>query len=287
MSKRRARPARDLYAGFFEQPDLVSLRNLLKEHVGELREFDFKETWPEGSDLARHVLGLANSGGGCVVAGVRERDDKTLEAIGLQTLTDKADLEKSITKYLPPDLLTSIDILDFSYDESEYGKLNGKKFQVLLVNDDVADRRPFISISDGSKISVAGIYVRREGQTCRANHHEMQHLINGRIEAGASSAPTLDLQGHLDQLRLLFTNLRKHGGLFGSSNIHRMALGFAALDARVGADFDQFLINLIHAKKARIERELGVGASTELQKLLHEPAYRAQVVKSKIYDSKE
>jgi hypothetical protein len=79
---------------------------------------------------------LANLGGGCLVVGVGEMPDKTLESKGLTSFTDTADIVKGIKKFLPNNLLTSLQILSFSYDAAEYPTLVGKKFQVVIVEDD-------------------------------------------------------------------------------------------------------------------------------------------------------
>src|SRR5690606_4933075 len=114
----------------------------------------------------------------------KENDDKSLEPTGLETLADKANITKGIKKFLPPDLLKTIVVLDFVYTESEYSTLVGKKFQVLFVNESAPDLRPFISLAEGKGIARDTIYIRREGESCAASHHEIQTLINDRIEAG-------------------------------------------------------------------------------------------------------
>jgi hypothetical protein len=64
MNRKESKTVHESFSRFFEAPSRESLRVLLKEHVGELRNCDFKETWPEHAPVARHLLGLANSGGG-------------------------------------------------------------------------------------------------------------------------------------------------------------------------------------------------------------------------------
>src|SRR3989337_2634025 len=108
------------FAQFFEKPTRESLRELLKNNVSELPNCDFKTQWPALPKVARHLLGIGNSGGGCLIAGVVEKADGTLEPEGLEKLTDKANIVKGVEKYVPTALLANIQILDFSHEASEY-----------------------------------------------------------------------------------------------------------------------------------------------------------------------
>jgi predicted HTH transcriptional regulator len=63
------------FARFFEKPTREGLRELLKKNVGELQHCDFKVQWPALPKLSRILLGIANSGGGCVIIGVAENED--------------------------------------------------------------------------------------------------------------------------------------------------------------------------------------------------------------------
>lgn len=92
---------RENFARFFESPSREGLRNLLQGHIGELNSYDFKKEWLTFSKLARHILGLANSGGGCLVFGIKEKKDKTFDPVGLAKLLDKADIHKGIQNFLP------------------------------------------------------------------------------------------------------------------------------------------------------------------------------------------
>ena len=69
------RGPKELFASFFEDPTRENLRDLLKGNTGETKNLDFKEQWPATNGLVKHILAIANSGGGCVVVGVAESDD--------------------------------------------------------------------------------------------------------------------------------------------------------------------------------------------------------------------
>ncbi len=192
------------FAKFFESPSREGLRDLLQGQLGELDAVDFKQLWPAASKIARHVLGLANTRGGCLIVGIAENDDKTFEPVGVISFWDKADIQKSLKKYLPVQL--RYDVLDFSYEDSEYPKLIGKKFQVLLV-EDTPEYIPFTARCDGDGIRENAIYVRRSTNTEEANYEELQEIINRRIETGYSSRGEFDLNKHLSELNSLYGHI--------------------------------------------------------------------------------
>lgn len=264
LTSAMTKPRKTYYEGFarfFEQPTRESLRELLKENVGEFRLCDFKEALPDGSSLARHLLALANSGGGCLVIGVAERDDKTLDPVGLSTITDKKVITDQIKGYIPGELLQRIDMADFAYDAAEYAKLQGKRFQVLFVESEAKDL-PYIAVKGGVNIRQNAIYSRREGSSDEASYEELQTIINRRLETGHSTRLELDLKAELDQLR----------ALYGYLSPGRVALRIPALEnlARLfptesmpnpnypAESFEAFVAKLIEKKKLRIIQQLGL-----------------------------
>ena len=146
-----------------------------------------------------------------MVIGVRQEKDKSLESIGLKTLTDKTDVLNGIQKFLPDLLFSTLSnsILDFPFEESEYPAIKGKKFQVLFVEDD-PKHIPFIPTADGEGIRKPRIYVRRGSATGEANHEELQRIINRRLETGYSSQREIDLTTHLRQLQALYRNITEY-----------------------------------------------------------------------------
>jgi predicted HTH transcriptional regulator len=260
------------FVKFFENPTREGFRELLKNNFGELPNLDFKEEWPTLSKVARHILGMANLGGGAIIVGVAELSDKMLEPKGIATIIDKADIVKGVKKFLPEPLLSNLPILDFSYDASEYGKLVGKRFQVILVEDD-PKHLPFVAMASGDGIRETAIYVRRGTSTEEANHEELQRIINRRLDTGHSSQVEMDLQTHIEQLKILFKHIDKHrvlvkGGIFQSmgealakSPDFQSILGQRELvDNKLypKEDFESFIARMIEKKKRRIEIELDV-----------------------------
>lgn len=256
------------FAVFYEKPTREALRNLLKNNLGEFPNCDFKEQWPEFSKVARHILGIANSGGGCIVIGIAENADKSLEAKGIDPIIDKSQVINGVKKYIPGSLLSDLDILDMSYDAAEYPKLVGKKFQVVLVSEDVK-RLPYVATAEGAGIRNNAIYVRRGVSTEEANHDELQRIVNARLDSGYSSQSELNLEAHIEHLRLLYKQIEKNrvytqGGVV---QVAAQALG-PALASYFGEtklvpnphypkeSIDAFFSRMIERKKKRIEIEL-------------------------------
>ncbi|SIQ67614.1 AlbA family DNA-binding domain-containing protein [Marinobacterium stanieri] len=115
------------FARFFEQPTRESLRELVRQGVGETDYLDFKAQWPDLNKIAKHILALANSGGGAIVVGIKQNEDGSLKACGLDKLIDKVEIVKVVKKYLPTSL--SYDVIDFSFEDTEYPAIKGKNFR--------------------------------------------------------------------------------------------------------------------------------------------------------------
>lgn len=262
-SKTTTKSYRESFARFFENPSREGLREILKDNGGELNELDFKESWPEASSLAKHILGIGNSGGGCIIVGV---EDNNLEPKGLTATEDKTKVINGIKNHIPSVLLDCVEIVDFSYDAAEYPALLGKKFQVVFVDND-KKHLPFVSLRAGLSIRANTIYIRRGTSTEEANYDELQKLINTRLETGYSSTKELNLEAHLQQLKVLFQQIDKN--IVRTQSIWDMskALGGIAQIFKTEStpnpkfpkeDFDAFVIKLIRLKKKRIEEELDV-----------------------------
>ncbi|OQZ03025.1 MAG: hypothetical protein B6D34_09220 [Candidatus Brocadia sp. UTAMX1] len=206
MVTNNSKSIHESFSRFFENPTRESLWALLKEHVGELRNCDFKESWPEHPSVAKHLLGLANVGGGCLIIGVKENDDKTLSPTGITRITDKADITNGVKLFLPQPLLAALEIADFSYEAAEYPALIGKRFQVIFVHPR-PDAVPFVSQRTGSGIREGAIYIRREGLTEEAKHEEVQWLLDQRLAASPQTVEARNLKEHLEELKVLYSEI--------------------------------------------------------------------------------
>ena len=206
---------KDEIAEFIEKPDRVRLRKILEGNFGEFDFFDFKAAWIEYSKLAKHIIANANSGGGIIIIGVKEKEKET-EIIGLDSLKEKADVEKSLKKYIPKYL--EFNILDFTYEDSEYQKLKGKSFQLITIPKDVK-YLPYVSEKDGKNITKNTIYVRKNTESSPADYRDIQKILNERIESEYSTNSEITLEEHLAQLKTLYTNLEKYKTWNIQSNI--------------------------------------------------------------------
>ena len=140
---------REEFARFLEGLDRENFRELLSGRLGEFDFLDFKEVWPEKSELAKHILAFANSGSGCLVIGVAEREDKTRDIRGLPVLEDKTALKDAVQKFLPETV--AYEIFDFEYSASDYQHISGKRFQLLsVVHND--EHVPILSLADGTSV---------------------------------------------------------------------------------------------------------------------------------------
>jgi len=247
----------ELFTRFFEEPTRESLAKLLTSHFGEMDYLDFKEQWPAYPDVARHMLALANSGGGAILLGVRE-DDGVLLSVGLDEIRDKSDVDKGLRGFFPPSL--EYLPLDFQYRAPEYGELNGKTFQVIIIESD--DRKiPYQATRDGDGVKANAIYVRRGTQSCEADHGELERLLNRRIESGYSSSNVLELEEHLEQLKVLYGELSQYSytSLFGAAfeEIRRPIMAISQPNPHYPKQsYEEYIANLIKNKKRRIEHLL-------------------------------
>jgi len=256
-------------AAFFLEPSKPSLRELLKNNLGEFNDLDFKRDYCGYSKIAKHILGIANTSDGAIVFGVEQKDDGSLQSTGLDKLEDKTVVGKGIQKYLPKNL--KFDIIDFAYTDSEYGKLVGKKFQVIIVPSN-KEYIPFVAESDGDEIFKNRIYVRNHTNTEEADYQQIQRIISERIRSGFDSTSEMKLEEHFSQLKTLYKQIEK--GIYEieydnvpywSSAVSSIATAFTGLYPQIkrkkfiknenypDEEYDQFVIKMIELKKKRIE----------------------------------
>jgi len=241
---------------FFECPTKDTLRDLITNCPGETDRWDFKEAWPSYSSLARHVLAIANSGGGVIIIGVKQENDGTFISVGLDKLRDKADVSNGLSKFFPSSL--DYDILDFFFkNDSEYKDLIGKFFQVFLINSD-QKKIPYQAKVDGEDVHANVIYIRRGTKSTQANSDELERLINTRIESGYSSRSVLELEEHLEQLKILYSKVPKFEYRYMFENTATMiqTMSMKPNSLYPEESYEQFVADLIPRKKRRIEKVL-------------------------------
>ena len=255
---------KDVMYSLLKEPTRENFREFMKSHTGEHDSIDFKETWIEKAKLAKEMLAIANSGGGVIIFGVKENDDKTLTNKGIDEIKDKSIVSNYINPYVSSNL--SYEIHDFSFEASEYADLQNKKFQMLVVND-TPQYLPFVSKKDGDGISEGTIFVRR-GVSCeKANEQEISDILRRRMNYvyPAKGEPLL-LDEHLQQLKVLYEYIDKEKVQYTSGI-------WAGLTSMVGSifkgervvkpnplypeeEYEEFVARMILEKKNKIERVL-------------------------------
>ncbi|HEL3840459.1 TPA: ATP-binding protein [Stenotrophomonas maltophilia] len=241
----------ETFARFFTAPTREALRDLLRRNIGETDYLDFKADWPALPKLARHILALANSGGGALVVGVSQQTDGSLVPIGLPSLKDKAQLIPPLSGYLPKPL--EFEILDFAFGAAEYEVLVGRSFQVLLVEDN-PKLLPFLALREAEGLRTSVVYVRAGTASSEAGHLQLQALLNRRIESGHSSKPSLDLDMHLAQLRVLDEHREANDSWINQFSRDEQS----RFDDTRSNDYNEFIEEIYQAKKQAIWRLLGL-----------------------------
>lgn len=262
---------RDFYekfARFFESPTREGLRELLEYNYGEQNNLDFKQELPSFSKLAKHFLAFANSGGGCIILGVAQKEEEGLVSVGIAEVKDKAEIDNGIRSFIPVEL--KYEILDFCFNSAEYDQIIGKKFQVIFI-DDKPEYLPYISKKDGESIRQNTIYIRKGTRSQEANYEELQKIINRRVDTNYSSTSELKLEEHLAQLKILYTQIekfhyRRKNASLTENGLSKMLSSFAlAISSTIGEreaipnpdypteDFEEFISRLITQKKKKVE----------------------------------
>ena len=259
---------------FFESPTREKFRELIQFNTGEYDNLDFKKEWPEITKLAKHVLAFSNSGGGVIVIGVEESDEKKLFSVGIESIWDKATINMQLKQYIPSSI--SYEVLDFSYKSSEYGELVGKTFQVILIEYDPTII-PVVCMKEGKSVRENAIYVREGTSSVLAGYDHLQRLINNRINTNRNTANEIELEEHLAQLEILYTKIQKYNYVYKNTDngLENALVRFGQMASSIvnnilgekeaiknpnypEEDYEQFIGRVIALKKKRIENLLDI-----------------------------
>ena len=259
---------KDIVYALLQEPTLDKFREFLHSQTGEHNSIDFKSQWIEDATLAKEILAMANSHGGIIVFGVAENDDKSIRIDGLPEIKDKSVVSNGIKNFISSNL--KYEIYDFSYSTSEYEVLNGKHFQMLVV-EDTPEHIPFLSKKESGSLKQNMIYVRR-GTSCEiADENELHIMLSRRMNyLHPLNGEPLQLDEHLKQLKLLYEKIDKNHVYYKNG----FAAGLAAILSPITElipkgervvepnplypeeSYEEFVSRMIVEKKKKIERVL-------------------------------
>lgn len=222
----------ELFLPFFENPDRVNFKKILETCKQESDEIEFKkEISPKG--ILKHVLAMANSGGGIIIFGVEENSNKTLTCSGLKKYEDESNFSY-LSEYIGKEMWQ---LLNFDYSGFESSVVKDKVFQILLIKSD-KNQVPFICIKDKDGCESGNIFIRRNTSSIKANYKEIQELINKRI---INIKKEDCLIRNLNELKKM---MQKEDWLLNLTS------SIARLD---NSEYDLFLKKMIEKKKIKIE----------------------------------
>lgn len=259
---------KDIVYDMLQEPTLDRFRDFLHSQTGEHNSIDFKKDWIEYAELAKMILAMANSQGGVIVFGVSENEDKSTNVEGLSELKDKAIISNGIKNFISSNL--KYEIYDFVYSASEYEAIQGKNFQMLVV-DDTPQYIPFFAKRESGTLKQNMIYVRR-GTSCEiANEEELQSIINRRMNyMHPLNGEPLQLSEHLQQLKTLYENIEKDYVRYENGALSTLPAIILSITGAIGRGkkivepnplypeetYDAFISRMIEEKKKKIERAL-------------------------------
>lgn len=254
------RSNKDTLYDFFQDPSRENFTKLLKWNTGEQNNIDFKREWIPEIKLAEILIGMANCGGGVVLFGIEEKEDGTVESIGIDKMQDKADINNKMKKFLPENLIYTVH--DFDYSGEEYSKLKDKKFQVIVI-ESKEDELPYIWSKDSNGNEAGCVFIRRGTTTRKANNYELKELIEKRIKASYSEGSSLELEEHLKQLKVLYSNIDKNKtyvplgkGVKVFGEFLSSVFTSEPNENYPKESYDEFIEKMIEKKKIKIEKVL-------------------------------
>jgi predicted HTH transcriptional regulator len=218
---------------FIKNPSHETLKDLLLHNTGETDFLDFKTKWTEFSKMAKHVLAIANSGGGCIIVGVSQNDEGAISLTGLNEddFLDKADIDNKLANLLPKYLKYRTEDFHFSNDQ----QIHNKRFQVLIIEYD-PKYVPYTSVVQRNELRYGAIYVRQGTKSLEATNDKLVEIILRKVQSGGSGVNEYTLKEHLDQLKELYEEL----------------------STQKESDYSHFISDLIERKKERIRELLDI-----------------------------
>ena len=247
---------------FFKEPTLENFSDFLEENIGETNSYEFKSEWIDIEKIAQILMGMGNSGGGCIVIGVAEENGR-MESQGIQKdIYDASDFTKKICKYIPDSIVGGIELVNFFYDHDAYGSLKNKKFQMIMIHVE-DDKIPIVCKGDSKQFNKGDIFIRRGTNTEKVNYDELQMLLNKKVQADKAKITDEGLKEQLQQLKILYdaiptviNNYSFSGLKQSSSPIFLQMLGKEKNMVYPEKSYEEFLVDEIQKKQEKIQSYL-------------------------------
>jgi hypothetical protein len=222
------KPWKDLLASYLNEPTLPNLRRLIQYEAIEDDDLEFKEKLLHEAEIAQHILARGNTRGGVIIFGLKEvKTESRFEPVGIESNIEPTSLQDKLDKYLPYELLRElIEIVPAFYEESDYGKLKGKLFLVIIVRSEPR-YIPFLPKKEsGNVLKKSIIYVRKNRSSRPAEYDDIQNILKKRIETEYTITPSKrKLREHLEELKELYSHIPKTigGGAFSKFAAREMS----------------------------------------------------------------
>ncbi len=237
------------FASLFRSPDRIKFITFFQENTGEHNYLDFKKEWIETQKLAKHILGLANAGGGILVIGAEENDVGIIPK-GISQVKDKTSIKNELQEYISSNL--EYDVYDFIYGaQTEWEEVRNKKFQIMIV-EDTPEHIPFVSSRTYDNVLYKNrIYFRSKTNTDEANQDELKKIFNRRLETKISTSSEDEFRRQLEKLKILYSFLDiRIPGLYFSGIVGAITIPNPKYPQE---DFQDFIVRMIEKKKEIIE----------------------------------
>lgn len=197
-----------------------------------------------------------------IIFGVKEnKEKKSFENNGLskEEIKDKTEIMKKLNSYVPN---IYYNVRDFDYTDNVYGELQGKFFQMIIIQSDTS-KLPLFSLKESNHIKKNEVYIRRGASTEIANNDEIQRILDKTVKARINNSISGDLSEELMQLKVLYSFQKNDmSSLMGRFLLHGVNSFTSAMeqvknDLFTSTDkFQDELNQLTQAKLARIKKIL-------------------------------
>lgn len=203
-------------AELFNSPDRVTFREFLKTNTGEYDDIEFKGDYIEEYKLAKHIIAMANSGGGIITFGIEEDENNILTPLGIE-IKDKTEIKEKLSNFIPNSLDYELHVFQYE-DEVEWKKLKNKNFLLITVNYN-PKKIPFLSKKDYKNIKRHEVYCRKNSSSKIVTYEDIQEILEKRVANSENTLYENDLEEDLNQLQILTSYLVFPKSLLFTQNI--------------------------------------------------------------------